>query len=40
MSLLRASGIRKIKCGLTTVDEVLRVTPSPDADGSVLVDQM
>lgn len=40
MSLLRASGIRKIECGLTTVDEVLRVTPSPDTDTAVVIDQI
>lgn len=40
MQLLRSSGIRKIRQGITTVDEILRVTPSPDADGSVIVDQM
>ena len=39
MQLLRTSGIRKIEQGLTTVDEVLRVTPSPDMETSVVVDQ-
>jgi len=40
MRPLRSSGIRKIERGLTTVEEVLRVTPSPEAESSVLVEPL
>ena len=37
MELLRNSGIKKIRQGLTTVQEVLRVTPSPEMVEAVIV---
>jgi len=37
MELLRISGIKKIREGLTTVQEVLRVTPSPEMVEPVIV---
>jgi type II secretory ATPase GspE/PulE/Tfp pilus assembly ATPase PilB-like protein len=37
MRSLRSSGIRKVAHGLTTVDEVLRVTPAEEAQSDVIV---